>query len=61
MMADSLNDIAKKIVKRVAGEGFVKAAPDECFCDEFAHLIIEQDRELKKLKAAIVIIESFYP
>ena len=52
-MPDSLNDIAKAIVKKKAGEGFVQAAPSECLCNEFAHLIVEQDRELKKFKARL--------
>ncbi len=57
-MPDSLNDIAANIVKRVAGEGFVQAAPNECLCNKFAHLIAEQDRELKKLRETIDHINS---
>lgn len=63
-MPNSLNEIAANMVKRrgflfwVAGKGFVKAAPNECLCDEFANLIVIQDEEIKQLKAQIKRLES---
>lgn len=50
-MTDSLNDKAAKIVKdwKLLGQ---------CLCVEFAHLIIEQDAEIEKLKAEIKAINK---